>query len=213
MQQFKKETLICKVCDEQITKPDLLSVFVDKPTICPRCYGKFNRIYDRFVVNNIQATALFEYSGYMKDAIYKYKGYYDFEMSRVFLEYDLMDLKIRYEDFIVVPAPSTEESISKRGFNHVVEIYSHLGLEIADCLEKTNLSDQKEKDFVGRKKIVGTLRLKDGYHFQGKKLLLVDDVYTTGSTIKAMIETLSKQKPRKMEVLVIAKVNGKKKRK
>mgnify|MGYP001073198274 CR=1 FL=1 len=40
-----------------------------------------------------------------------------------------------------------------------------------------------------------------------KRILLLDDIYTTGSTVKACVKELKKGKPQTIDVLVIAKRN------
>ena len=40
---------------------------------------------------------------------------------------------------------------------------------------------------------------------KGKKVLIVDDIYTTGATVFKMIEIIKEAKPKDIKVLVIAK--------
>ena len=41
-----------------------------------------------------------------------------------------------------------------------------------------------------------------------KKVLLVDDVFTTGSTVRACLNLLKKEKPRKLAVLTMSKTDS-----
>ena len=42
---------------------------------------------------------------------------------------------------------------------------------------------------------------------EDKKILLIDDIYTTGSTVNECCKTLSEAKPEKIGVLVLAVTN------
>ena len=39
----------------------------------------------------------------------------------------------------------------------------------------------------------------------GKKVLIVDDVFTTGSTVNAMIDLIKPKNPKKIKILVMSK--------
>ena len=114
-------------------------------------------------------------------------------------------LKWKYQDYVLVPAPSSEVDDEKRGFNHVVEIYKCLGLEIVNVIKKTNKEKQSDKTSKERLKINKNLIGHNLEKVRGKKILLVYDIYTTGSTIMRMIEIVKTVKPKDIKVLVIAK--------
>lgn len=56
-----------------------------------------------------------------------------------------------------------------------------------------------------RQNIKKYLRIENGEKLTNKKVLLVDDVFTTGATMKAMIELIKPFNPKKIKVLVMAK--------
>ena len=50
-------------------------------------------------------------------------------------------------------------------------------------------------------------KLENKNEIYNKRILLLDDIYTTGSTVKACVKELKKGKPQTIDVLVIAKRN------
>ena len=151
---------------------------------------------------------IYEYGDLIKSLLYQFKGCYDIALAPLFLGDQASVLKLLYHDFVIVPAPSFPEADEKRGFNHVVEIFKILDLPILRILRKTE--DVKQADLTAeeRKEVGKHLAIENGESIQGKKVLLVDDVLTTGSTMRACIALLLPYGPKKVEILVMSKVKG-----
>ena len=88
------------------------------------------------------------------------------------------------------------KSNTERKFQPVMEIADSLGKELKmpvckDCVIKTKKTDyMKNKTEVERKKLLsGIFKVKNNF-IKNKKVLLFDDIYETGSTLKEITRVL-----------------------
>ena len=180
------------------------SILSKDVSICHRCFDRFKPQLTKFDVNGEEAMFLFYYDQTIQELLYQCKGCFDIELSQVFLEYFRNYLRLKFRGFIIIPAPSSKEGDEKRGFNHVVEIFSCLNLPMLRCVHKTK--DIKQADLTSKQReSVGKILEIDNVDLSNKKVLIVDDVYTTGSTIRSMINLVQSKNPKSIKVLVMSK--------
>ena len=196
---------VCKICFKDIQNYSLFSITNRKNILCENCFGKMNAKFIAFNIGSVKGIAIYEYDETIKELIYKYKGCYDYELKDIFLYRYLTYLRIKYHGYIVVPAPSYYLDDEKRGFNHVIEIYKASGLKMEPVIHKIKSHKQSENNSKKRKSIKSILSIDEKCELKGKKILLVDDIMTTGSTLLSCIELLRSKIPKKIEILVIAK--------
>lgn len=126
-------------------------------------------------------------------------------MKDVFISPFLDELKTLYKGYKLAIVPSFKTKVEERGFDHVEEIFSSLGLEILHPIIKTKDEKQANKNFKERQKIIENFKLIDKEGVKNEKILIVDDVCTTGASLKAMVKLLKELNPRKIKILVVAK--------
>ena len=153
--------------------------------------------------------SLYDYSEFIKKQIYLFKGCFDYEMKNIFLNLFIKELKVYYQGYKIIPVPSYKNDDEKRGFNHVIEVFKEMGLPVYSIIEKTEHFKQAEKSAKERQSINKYLRLNTTKSLGKERVLIVDDIYTTGATIKATINLVEKPKPKEIRVLVLAKTKNK----
>ena len=195
----------CKICFSKINDTSFFRLFSNKVLLCQNCQNSLKAKFIKFKIGNIDALSLYEYDETLKKLIYTYKGCYDIELKDVFLHRYLLYLRSVYRNYYIIPIPSNKIEDQKRGFNHVREICKTLKLPILDVLEKHTREKQSSKTNKDRLNIEKYLTIKNSNILYGKKVLLVDDIYTTGATMFKAIELVKKANPKKIKVLVIAK--------
>lgn len=199
----------CLICFKKVNITDFCRLFNGKIPICQACQTEMEPKFIKFHVDNHKATFLYDYNPFIRKLIYQYKGCYDYELHQVFLDRYAKEIKLRYFDRVIIPIPSYQNEDEQRGFNHVVETFKSIGLNMLNILEKTEKHKQALSSFKQRKEVYKYLELRSYPDLSKKKVLIVDDVYTTGSTMKSAIHLIEKLNPKKIDVLVVAKTRGK----
>lgn len=178
-----------------------------RPISGPRCYkcGKPVREEEEYCRDCQshpgvfdQGRGIFLYDDRMKYSIMKYKYFGCREYSRFYGKAMYLygkDLLVLWQPQMIVPVPLHWRKQKIRGFNQAEllarELSRYTGIPVNTRLLKKNHAtrSQKKLDAAGRKQ-----NLKEAFQVvgnpAGKRILLIDDVYTTGSTMDVVSRAL-----------------------
>ena len=204
LEQSKVRTDICKICFKPIEQNSLHSLVQKHPTVCHNCLLDLGPVLESFKIDDVECFHIYFYNEKVQELLYQFKGCHDYELKTIFLEYYQSYLNLKFKGYDMIPAPSSKSSDKERGFNHVEEMFGILNLKMLKCIHKTRKIKQADLTTKEREKIGKHLRI-DNVDLTNKKVLLVDDVYTTGSTIKAMIKLVKEKGAKKIKVLLMSK--------
>ena len=199
---------ICKLCFKKIRETSFIHLIRRDLCLCENCYNEMKPTFKRFYLLRHKGTALYDYTSAIRSRLYQFKGCYDIEISTIFIDRYKYYFRLKYHGFLIIPAPSYSEDNEQRGFNHVIEMFKTIGLPIVEAFIKTEHHKQTESGFLGRQEIGNYIKLNGNPDLRNKKLLLVDDVFTTGSTLKSLITLLEPLHPKTIEILVMSKTTN-----
>lgn len=201
-------TPFCRRCFKRLKENGLRFLF-GNPPLCKRCYQELSPKWIRWKEGEVGCLAIYKYNEAVRSTLYQFKGLGDIELAPVFFGYPLPYLRLLSRLYSVVPVPSSPSHDQARGFNQVREMAACLGLPIIEALRKKEGAKQSDLPAKERAKVAELLELAHPELIQGKRVLLLDDVFTTGSTARACMELLKRAKPRKIRFLAMAKTIGK----
>lgn len=199
-------TRSCKICHRKIEENSFFSMVFTPKSICLRCFLSLKPSYLSWRERKVSFLAIYPYQEAYQNLLYLYKGCGDVELAPCFLERIAFALRIRFRGYRIVYAPSHPNKVLERGFEHIPLMFECLKLPILHAFIKTQDIKQSDQSKSERKKIGKYLRLVDDKEIEGQKILLVDDVFTTGSTMRACIALLQEKHPKRIHVLVLSKV-------
>jgi competence protein ComFC len=153
--------------------------------------------------------SLFPYKGPARDLIhfYKFRGYK--RVSRYFAQkIDLFLSTEKEKGYTLVPVPPAQGKIFNTGWDQIdliVKILKNKGWKRADLLLKKKGKSQKSLNRQERAEEAGKrFILKDNIKIP-PRILIIDDVFTTGSTLKECYRTLSEGGADNIRSLTIAR--------
>lgn len=157
---------------------------------------------------------IFQYQGPIQKALcdYKYQKKKSYGLKFAQLAYRFITAQPFPEFDLIMPVPLHWRKEFNRGFNQVTLMGLYLGkmcqkpLVVRNLIKKINTPSQTQLNEPERKKnVTGSFSVRRPHQVANQRILLLDDVYTTGATTAEATRALRQAGAKKVIILTIAK--------
>ncbi len=191
-----------------------------KNELCNRCKNKIKKYEINIIIKPQnryfeELISIFKYEGIFREKIIQYKFGDKAYMNNTFAKIILKNEKIcgllkKYD--IIIPVPIHKKRKAQRGYNQTQLIANKISkcLNIKLCnnvlvKNKNTIAQSKLNKKKRVQNIKGAFKILNSEKIKGKDILLLDDIYTTGSTANECSKILKKAGAKTVGVLTIAK--------
>ncbi len=179
-----KSGVLCPVCRKTL-------LFINPKKRCRKCgLERDNCQCGRYVYHFEAVASVFEYSNAARDIVNRYKFSHEMFLSRFFVEYMANAIKEEFSDVdfdLICYVPTSLKNVLSRGYDQSKLLCKGISKRLLIPMKKTlrckvfcasQHNSAYEQRFVNvRNKYKPVCRLS------GKRVLLVDDIKTTGATL------------------------------
>lgn len=204
----------CLLCNGPVFRPPTWTgLFSDrgKSLICAKCEAEFEPDGRRPPLEDWNGTpyegvlddanSLFAYNDAMKSYLRQYKFLKDAALAAVFSE-TLRKASI-LKGRTAVPVPMHQERLAERTFPQVEELLVQADIPFVRLLEKTTTRNLGRLGRKERMESEPLFSLSEGAEVRRADYVLVDDLYTTGTTLHHAAHILKKYGARSVAALTL----------
>ena len=178
---------------------------INENYICNNCYENIKKI-KKCVINEYnnrnfsKHLYIFRYEGIIRNKIIEYKFEDKGYLYKMFAKIILSDKKtcnfIKKYD-VIIPVPISKKRKKKRGYNQSELVANELAQKLNQdiwtdiIIKKKDNKPQSELNKLERiKNVEDIYEINKPIEVKNKKVLLLDDIYTTGSTVNEIARKL-----------------------
>jgi len=148
--------------------------------------------------------SLFLYNDFLKEVLATYKFRGDYVLAKIFADY-LKDCMRKIKTDLFVPIPLSEERLYERGFNQAEALIIESGFTPSRLLTRVHSEKQSKKSRMERIHILQVFQINPQVEIKGRDILLIDDIYTTGSTLRHAAKLLKDSGAERIQSLTLAR--------
>jgi ComF family protein len=179
--------------------------------LCPECFSNIKFMKPQFGIHCVSS-----YDGVLRTALHRFKFQKRKKLAEplgvLMVNYlgQAQTLKLKEIDGII-PVPLHPRRRRERGYNQTELLAGVVGryyeVPVLPSLERVkNTQPQFELKREARQtNIKGAFRVSEPKSVNDKRVLLLDDIYTTGSTISECVRVLNSAGARRIEVLTLSR--------
>ncbi|HFR3977747.1 TPA: ComF family protein [Streptococcus suis] len=218
----------CLLCDQAMktrqTFSELIFFGKSQSGVCHDCLATFEKIAEQHCSHcsksgeeesckdccywlsqgkSVSHTAIFQYNEAMADYFSRYKFQGDYILRKIFAEQVKKALE-PYSDYTVVPIPLSQERLEERGFNQVTGILDAARIPYKELLGKRDSQKQSSKSREERIETEQSFYILNENELP-EKILLVDDIYTTGATIQLATRLFMKTSQKEIKTFSLSR--------
>ncbi|WP_107921049.1 ComF family protein, partial [Heyndrickxia sporothermodurans] len=205
---------LCKDCKKQL-------VPIRRP-ICPKCSRPLENLSKDYIKGDIcldcyrwekdanwasildKNISIYEYNDFLKDLLARFKYRGDYILAKIFSQKIQKELeKISYD--AIVPIPLSNERLLERGFNQSTALATEANINVANLLTRVHTEKQSKKSRQERIHLQQVFNRRDDVKLEGENILLIDDIYTTGSTLRHAAKILKEAGAKSVTSITIAR--------
>ncbi len=210
----EEEVLLCEQCTKQLIPIE--------GECCVRCSRPFEGLVEEFRKGEFcydcvrweedkewkgileRNVSLYEYNDFLKGVISRYKFRGDYVLSEFFSK-DLNKVLKEFEYDLLIPVPLSNKRLYERGFNQAEALIIEAGFSPACFLKRMHTEKQSKKSRKERIHLSNVFEIVSEEDVVGKKVVLIDDIYTTGSTLMHAGKLLKQQGALTVSSLTVAR--------
>ena len=223
---FLYQKIVEELLDLLYPKTCIICGKENKDILCDTCFEKrfFNKVENECRIENYnnknksfnEHLYLFKYEKEIRSIILDYKfndkAYLRDFFVKIILKNEKICRKIKKYD-IMIPVPIHKKRKSQRGYDQseliakkLVKSFDNLEL-ITNCLvkQKHTIKQSALSKNERKQNVIGVYKLKNKEKISNKRIILFDDIFTTGSTTNECAKILKENGVSKVLVFTIAK--------
>ncbi|UXH43420.1 ComF family protein [Rossellomorea vietnamensis] len=210
---YREPQFLCQECESQLEKIEgvrcwgcsrslePLPLSLVKGEICLDCHRwELDPEWKGILHKN---DSLYHYNDFLKLylARYKYRG--DHALAKAF-SHTIKSFLTKIEYDLIIPIPLSSERLYERGFNQSTALLEESEVRPSHILTRLHSEKQSKKTRAERLRQVQVFQLAE-CDVKGKSILLFDDIYTTGTTLRQAAKLLKEAGADEVSSLTLAR--------
>ena len=194
----------CLLCEKTLVSTPSWNALLgldEQTIICLDCSNQFkhaDNIEEGTIIDRV--TSLYSYNEAMREYLHQFKFLQDVALAGVFAN-ELR--KVLKTGAIIIPIPMHPEKKIARTFAQVEELLKSAQVSYTDVLEKTDTAAMGEKTKEQRLAMPPLFKIKQDIKIKPETYILVDDIYTTGTTLRHAAAVLKEAGATRVEAVTL----------